>query len=443
MKKLALIGFLIPSLTFAAWWNPSSWIWVQRIFYPVSDQQIQIIDELSQKVSDLEKKLEEDSKGEDKKVTNPAVSKSAVTEPKIVNGGSSGVSLTASEIFQLVSYGIVYIEVGNGHGSGFVISNDGLILTNAHVVGKYKIVTLYFGNKSVQADVIGRDDFTDVALLKAVALPSSAKVLNLGDTSNLMQGDRVYTLGFPQNTNKEVSIKEGIFSRKSSIGSNPTLEVTAGIFFGNSGGPLVDTKGNAVGINSWGEASKDNRGDTVGELGHALDINKVKQLLPELKKGLVLERNKISSESEFLIKGILQKLQTKIGNKEITEYLLTDIGDDMYFSRYLSGSLNVLNSLRQTILSIDEDISTKFLETDTTLSNYQRGKISEFHFFIRNKIGEYDRKLVYITELSTNLNSNKATNQDLNMKTSITELKKYIQTEVNTINEKLWIASIF
>jgi serine protease Do len=177
-------------------------------------------------------------------------------------------------------------------GSGFIISPDGYILTNNHVIeGAAKVEVHYgadengSGGRTVTAKVIGRDPATDIALVKidvGQQLPSIA----LGDSERIRKGDWAVAIGHPFTFENTLTV--GVISAKGrSLGlSQETrsfenfIQTDAAINFGNSGGPLLNIAGEVVGINTA------IRGGAQG-LGFATPINTAKILLPQLKQGKV------------------------------------------------------------------------------------------------------------------------------------------------------------
>lgn len=143
--------------------------------------------------------------------------------------------------------------VGRGGGSGFVISEDGYILTNHHVIdaGESPVVKFYNG-REYDAEVIGSDASTDVALLKIDAEGLDLKPLKIGTTKDLKVGQWVLAFGAPFNL--EHTVTAGIVSAKGrgEVGSQyvPFIQTDVAINRGNSGGPLINLEGEVVGINS-------------------------------------------------------------------------------------------------------------------------------------------------------------------------------------------------
>jgi serine protease Do len=176
-----------------------------------------------------------------------------------------------------------------GEGSGFVISADGYVVTNNHVVDDFdKIDVVFLDGTTLPARIVGRDAATDVALLKVEPkkpLPS----LPLGDSDKTRPGDWVVAIGNPFGL--ENTVTAGIVSAKHrrQLGSEGPryadfIQTDAAINPGNSGGPLVNLAGEVVGINTMIYSGS---GGNVG-VGFAIPANMAKQVLPQLRtKGRV------------------------------------------------------------------------------------------------------------------------------------------------------------
>ena len=140
-------------------------------------------------------------------------------------------------------------EVPRGEGSGFILSADGYVMTNAHVVeGASEVYVTLTDKREFKAKIIGADDRTDVALVKieATGLP----LLRIGDVSRLRVGEWVLAIGSPFGL--ENTVTAGIVSAKArETGSDvPFIQTDVAVNPGNSGGPLINIRGEAVGINS-------------------------------------------------------------------------------------------------------------------------------------------------------------------------------------------------
>jgi len=185
---------------------------------------------------------------------------------------------------------------GQGIGTGFVVSKDGYILTNAHVVSESgqaaSQVTVTFkssGSQGTQiaATVVGADESTDVALLKID--PSQAPALvpvSLGDSSKVGVGEQVVAIGNPLGL--DFSLSSGVVSATNRSLQSPNgatitggIQTDAAINPGNSGGPLFDANGNVIGIN---EQIDSQSGGNEG-IGFAVPINTALSTMQQIKDG--------------------------------------------------------------------------------------------------------------------------------------------------------------
>jgi len=171
-------------------------------------------------------------------------------------------------------------------GTGFIISKDGLILTNNHVIdGATKIEVSLFGEEddhTYGAKLIGRDGLTDSALIQLTEKPNHAlQEAKFGDSSQMAAGDWVVAIGNPFGQGWTVTV--GVISAVqrpflSEGRTNEMIQTDAAINPGNSGGPLVNANAEVVGINSAGVQGANN-------IGFAIDINSVKDVIEQLKQG--------------------------------------------------------------------------------------------------------------------------------------------------------------
>jgi serine protease Do len=165
-------------------------------------------------------------------------------------------------------------------GSGFVVSADGYVATNMHVVrGAGEIVVRLADHSEHRARLVGGDPKTDIALLKIAA--GGLPTLPFGDSDQAQVGEPVMAIGNPFGL--EQTITTGIVSAKERfIGTGPYddfIQTDASINPGNSGGPLVDTRGALIGINT---AIFSQSGGSIG-IGFAIPVNIVKDVLPQLR----------------------------------------------------------------------------------------------------------------------------------------------------------------
>ena len=171
-----------------------------------------------------------------------------------------------------------------GQGTGFLISPDGYILTNDHVVGSASRIKVRLEDDRVfEGKVVGTDNATDIALIK-IEGSAPFPTVQLGDSDQLAIGEWVVAIGNPFGLDHTVTA--GIVSAKGRRDVNPSgrrnhyydfIQTDASINPGNSGGPLLDMHGEVVGINS--AISAQGQG-----IGFAIPVNMAKILLPQLKQ---------------------------------------------------------------------------------------------------------------------------------------------------------------
>jgi len=200
----------------------------------------------------------------------------------------------------------------NSLGSGVIISKDGYILTNNHVVEDADeiIVTLIGESKEYEAKVIGLDPKTDLAVIKIES--DSLKEIQFGNSDNLQEGDVVFAIGNPFGVGG--SVTQGIVSalNKHGIGLNQYenfIQTDASINPGNSGGALVDSRGALIGINS---AILSRSGGNNG-IGFAIPSNMVKNVAISLIDDGKIDRGYIGVSISDLTKDLKEIYSSEIG----------------------------------------------------------------------------------------------------------------------------------
>jgi serine protease Do len=187
-------------------------------------------------------------------------------------------------------------RIQQGAGSGFIIDTAGYILTNNHVVADAESIEVFLVNMSAElnetgysAKVVGRDSLTDTALLQLTEMPDQPLIASkFGDSSIMAPGDWVMAIGNPFSLNNTVTV--GVVSavgRQNQVAQQryeDFIQTDAAINRGNSGGPLLNIRGEVVGINTM--ILSDQGGGNVG-VGFAIPINTVRDLLPQLRTGKV------------------------------------------------------------------------------------------------------------------------------------------------------------
>jgi putative serine protease PepD len=191
---------------------------------------------------------------------------------------------------------VVSINTGDGEGSGVVLSADGYVLTNNHVVataGGDTVNVVFANGESARARIVGTDPKTDLAVVKAEGV-SGRQPATLGDSDAMRVGDTVLALGSPLGL--QGSVTAGIISARDRTiqageGNSRTggtsisglLQTDAPINPGNSGGALVNTRGEVIGINTAIATAGQGNGN-IG-VGFAIPSNKAKQVADALQKG--------------------------------------------------------------------------------------------------------------------------------------------------------------
>ena len=228
------------------------------------------------------------------------------------NDGDAG--LTAGDIYKRDAPGVVFVrsqivqrtqspfdfglpqeQQGEATGSGFVVDQTGTILTNAHVVNGATKATVQFQDKqSVDAKVLGKDESTDLALLKVDPAGLKLTPLTLGSSKGVQVGDPAIAIGNPFGlertlTTGVISAVQRTIQAPNNFQIDDVLQTDAPINPGNSGGPLIDATGKVIGINSQiatgGSASQ----GSVG-IGFAVPIDTAKQIIPDLKQSGRVDR---------------------------------------------------------------------------------------------------------------------------------------------------------
>ncbi len=182
-------------------------------------------------------------------------------------------------------------RIERGLGSGFLISQSGEILTNNHVVADADAieVSLFGDDRTIyRAVIVGRDPFTDSALIRLEQPPSDLPTTTFGDSGSLEPGDWVMAIGNPFQLGHTVTV--GVVSyqgRPFQVQEGHwqnMIQTDASINPGNSGGPLINVRGEVVGVNTAMLGGDDGN---IG-IGFAIPINSVKALLPQLRQGKVI-----------------------------------------------------------------------------------------------------------------------------------------------------------
>lgn len=230
--------------------------------------------------------------------TSPTARTSQVVDTPDSPAADGSVEQVAAKVLPSVVKIAVTGADGSGSGSGIILSADGEILTNDHVVsvaaGSGQITVLFNDGSSAPAKVLGTDPLTDTAVIKAEGV-SDLTPATIGTSADLQVGEGVVAIGSPFGL--ESTVTSGIVSalnRPVDVGSDdqgnsttyPAIQTDAAINPGNSGGALADLDGNVVGINSSirTASSSAEQGGSIG-LGFAIPIDEVMPIVEQMRNG--------------------------------------------------------------------------------------------------------------------------------------------------------------
>ncbi len=208
----------------------------------------------------------------------------------------------ASSIYAAASPAVVSVRTTGGAGTGFLIDDDGKVVTNAHVVGDSKRVTVRFGEEeSHPADVLGTDPSSDLAVLSVDPrdLPRKVKPLRFADSRGVRVGDVAIAIGNPFGLDRTAT--EGIVSgigrhiaAPNGFSIDQVIQTDAPINPGNSGGPLLDDSGTVIGVNA--QIATGGSQGSIG-IGFAVPSNTARQVVPRLARGERITRAHLGLES--------------------------------------------------------------------------------------------------------------------------------------------------
>jgi serine protease Do len=190
---------------------------------------------------------------------------------------------TANRVYAKANPAVVTIRGNSGWGSGFIISADGYVITNAHVVkGQPAVVTLKMadGKTEIPADLVGfGKNGLDLALLKINRRGQKFPTVALSATTSVRVGDNIYAIGTPLDEAFQNTFTTGIVSAIRDDGK--FIQHNAAINPGNSGGPLLNDRGEVIGVNTGGFGRETG---TIG-INYALGVDLVRQFVSDIRHG--------------------------------------------------------------------------------------------------------------------------------------------------------------
>ena len=253
-----------------------------------------------------------------------------VAPPTPGASSSNAESHSISDVVQNIEEGLVQIITPTGNGSGFVVSGDGLVVTNAHVVEEHSSVTVRsVSGESYEAEVVGRDALVDLAALR-VESGKTLPPMPLGDSAAVRVGDEVIALGFPLNDElgRGYTATTGIVSARRTHGAVERIQTDAAINPGSSGGPLVNRKGEVVGVNTSTYAE-------YAGISFAISVSEVKTNLASLASGVSVEAESGGEWSTY------ESAECRYALLVHPNWVVGEEGEEchVHFERYDEGSL--------------------------------------------------------------------------------------------------------
>jgi putative serine protease PepD len=236
----------------------------------------------------------------DRSSSQPAAELPAVSGPPIKPRKGH---TRAAAIYAAASPAVVSVRSADGAGTAFLIDRKGTLVTNGHVVGQNRRVTVRFGTQSagIDARVLGADGSSDLAVLRIRSsdVPKGVRPLQFADSSAIAVGDNVIAIGNPFDLDRTAT--EGIVSAvgrhiqaPNGFEIDAAIQTDAPINPGNSGGPLLDDAGHVVGVNSQIQTA--GSGGNVG-IGFAVPSNTARAIVPILERGHTVKRAYLGVET--------------------------------------------------------------------------------------------------------------------------------------------------
>ncbi len=261
-----------------------------------------------------------------------------------------------------------------GEGSGFIISEEGYLLTNNHVVEGADDITIGMQDgREYKASVVGKDPSIDLALLKVDSKGAPLPTLPLGDSEALRVGEWVIAIGNPLEFEQTVTV--GVLSakeRRVQIGQTDSgvvsfLQTDAAINFGNSGGPLLDVDGNVVGINT--AIARQNLAEGIG---FALPINQARRVIDQLRDFGEVRRGYIGINMN--IAGIDRDAQEYLGLPDRNGVIIDSVATDSPAERAGLRPFDVIREVDGDLIEDNDELIAK-------ISGYMPGEKVDLEVF--------------------------------------------------------------
>jgi putative serine protease PepD len=221
----------------------------------------------------------------------PASTAPATTTPVSISAKDTKGDL-ARAVYAAASPSVASVRTGEGSGTGFLVDSNGTMITNAHVVGSNRQVQVRFDDKGAyhDAQVLSVDASTDLAALKIDASAAEGiRPLELADSGAVQVGDSAIAIGYPLGLDRTatagiVSGLERSIESPNGFSIDKVIQTDAPVNPGNSGGPLLNAKGQVIGVNSQIATAAGGGEGNIG-ISFAIPASTVKQVLPDLENG--------------------------------------------------------------------------------------------------------------------------------------------------------------
>ncbi len=321
-----------------------------------------------------------------------------ITRP-VADEGAEG--LTVNQIYDRASPAVVFIQAqgvagqspfglpergGTASGTGFVLDGEGFLLTNAHVVDGAKEVTATFGDdEEVDAEVIGADLSSDLAVLKVDPDEvSDLQPLPLGDSTQVEVGDPAVAIGSPfgfENTVTTgiVSALQRQITAPNGFSIDAVIQTDASINPGNSGGPLLDAQGRVIGINS--QIATGGANGSVG-VGFAVPIETAKSVIPQLKEDGDVERAFLGVTTTDVTATVAEELDLPVDEGALVQAVTPGGPSDE--AGLQAGDERTTAGLKaggDLIVAVDGDEVTESLDVATAIADNEPGDSIEVEYY--------------------------------------------------------------
>jgi S1-C subfamily serine protease len=259
---------------------------------------------------------------------------------------ASGDAMSVNEIYERSSSGVVRINASDNStstspfgqnaalGSGFVIDKSGHIVTNYHVVRDAGSVTVSFSNRdTVQAEVVGTDPSTDLAVLRVRTAASALTPLSMGNSDAVRVGDPVVAIGNPFGLDRTVtagivSALQRLIQAPNSFTIDHVIQTDAPINPGNSGGPLLNARGQVIGVNTQIETGTGSSATGNVGIGFAVPSNTVKDVVAQILRTGRVDHAYLGISGQALTEDVAERYNLPVESGVLVGRVTEDSGAD-------------------------------------------------------------------------------------------------------------------